>query len=273
MLIGSLQILAVSQCYSLVAFPGNGPETLPRADPAKEIGSADVGASIAGKGPVLYFVLHLILKPLTRLIYRPVIEGADKVPREGPLILASNHLSFIDSIVIPLVAPRRIFYLAKAEYFGGRGPVNRLRDALFRTLGAIPVDRAAARSAQASLDAALQVLKAGDAFGIYPEGTRSRDGRLYRGHTGVAWLAINAHAPVVPVGLIGTDAIMPVGSRFPRIKRVTVRFGDPLNFEELAATHQPAVARRMATDAVMDAIAELSGQQRVPTYNQLPTAE
>jgi 1-acyl-sn-glycerol-3-phosphate acyltransferase len=222
---------------------------------------------------VLYYLLHLVLKPLTRLIYRPVIEGADKVPREGPLILASNHLSFIDSIVIPLVAPRRIFYLAKAEYFGGRGPVSRLRDGLFRTLGAIPVDREAARSAQASLDAALRVLKAGDAFGIYPEGTRSRDGRLHRGHTGVAWLAINASAPVVPVGLVGTEKIMPVGSRIPRVRKVTIRFGDPMDFAELAAQHPPAVARRRATDAVMAAIAELTGQERAATYNALPPAE
>jgi 1-acyl-sn-glycerol-3-phosphate acyltransferase len=221
---------------------------------------------------VLYYVLHLVLKPLTRMIYRPVVEGADNVPQEGPLILASNHLSFIDSIVIPLLAPRRIFYLAKAEYFVGKGPVSRLRNSLFRTLGAIPVDRVAARSAQLSLDAALSVLNAGDAFGIYPEGTRSRDGRLYRGHTGVAWLALNAHAPVVPVGLVGTEKIMPIGSRFPRVRRITVRFGEPLSFEDLAQRYPPAMARRMATDTVMDAIARLSGQERAGVYNELPAA-
>jgi 1-acyl-sn-glycerol-3-phosphate acyltransferase len=221
---------------------------------------------------VLYFVLHLVLKPLTRMIYRPVVEGADNVPPDGPLILASNHLSFIDSIVIPLLAPRRIFYLAKAEYFVGSGPVSRFRNSLFRTLGAIPVDRVAARSAQLSLDAALSVLNAGDAFGIYPEGTRSRDGRLYRGHTGVAWLALNAHAPVVPVGLIGTEKIMPIGSRFPRVRRVTVRFGEPLSFEDLAQRYPPAMARRIATDAVMDAIAQLTGQERAGVYNELPAS-
>jgi 1-acyl-sn-glycerol-3-phosphate acyltransferase len=208
-----------------------------------------------------------------RLLYRPVIEGAENVPREGALILASNHLSFVDSMVIPLVAPRKIYYLAKAEYFEGKGPISRLREATFRALGAIPVEREEARSAQASLDAALKVLRADDAFGIYPEGTRSRDGRLYRGHTGVAWLAINGHAPVVPVGLIGTDQIMPVGSRFPRIRKVTIRFGEPLTFDDLAAMHAPALARRLATDAIMDSIAKLSEQERVPTYNQLPTAE
>ena len=219
---------------------------------------------------MLYYVLHLVLKPLTRLIYRPVVEGTENVPADGPLLLASNHLSFIDSILIPLVAPRRIFYLAKAEYFVGRSPWRRFRNALFTTLGAIPVDREAARSAQASLETALQVLNAGDAFGIYPEGTRSRDGRLYRGRTGVAWLALNAHAPVVPVGVIGSADIMPIGSRFPRVRRVTVRFGTPLAFDDLTERYPPALARRLATDTVMDAIAELTGQERAPGYNELP---
>ncbi len=171
---------------------------------------------------MLYYVLHLVLKPLTRLIYRPTIEGTDNVPATGPVILASNHLSFVDSIIIPLVAPRRMAYLAKAEYFTGKGPLGWARRALFTTLGGIPVDRVTARSAQASLDAALAVLKEGETFGIYPEGTRSRDGRLYRGRTGVAWLAFQSGAPVVPIGLLGTEAIMPVGSRLPRVRRVTI---------------------------------------------------
>src|SRR4051812_16010969 len=172
---------------------------------------------------MLYCLLHLVLKPLTRLIYRPVIEGAENVPDSGPVILASNHLSFVDSMVIPLVAPRRVAYLAKAEYFTGKDVLSRPRRAIFTALGAIPVDRGTARSAQDSLDAALAVLNANQAFGIYPEGTRSRDGRLYRGRTGVAWLAFHSGAPVVPVGLIGTEGIMPVGTRFPRVRRVTIR--------------------------------------------------
>jgi len=219
---------------------------------------------------MLYYVLHLVLKPLTRLIYRPFIEGADNVPASGPVILASNHLSFIDSLVIPLVAPRRVAYLAKAEYFMGKDALSRPRRALFTTLGALPVDRGTARSAQGSLDAALEVLQAGQVFCIYPEGTRSRDGRLYRGRTGVAWLAFHSHAPVVPVGLLGTEAIMPVGSRVPRVRRVTIRFGTPLTFDTLPAEHAPGVARRLATDAVMDAIAELTGQPRAEGYNALP---
>jgi 1-acyl-sn-glycerol-3-phosphate acyltransferase len=219
---------------------------------------------------MLYYVLHLVLKPLTRLLYRPIIEGADNVPDSGPVILASNHLSFVDSMVIPLVAPRRVAYLAKAEYFTGKDVLGRPRRALFTALGAIPVDRGTARSAQDSLDAALCVLNAGQAFGIYPEGTRSRDGRLYRGRTGVAWLAFHSGAPVVPVGLIGTEAILPVGSRIPRVRRVTIRFGPPLRFDTLEARYPPGVARRIATDTVMDAIAELSAQTRAAGYNALP---
>lgn len=219
---------------------------------------------------MLYYVLHLVLKPLTRLLYRPIIEGAHNVPTSGPVILASNHLSFIDSLVIPLVAPRRVAYLAKAEYFMGNGALTRPRSALFRTLGAIPIDRGTARSAQNSLDAALAVLQAGQAFGIYPEGTRSRDGQLYRGRTGVAWLAFRSGAPVVPVGLIGTEAILPVGSRLPRVRRVTIRFGPPLRFDGLEAEHPPGVARRIATDAIMDGIAELTAQPRASGYNALP---
>jgi 1-acyl-sn-glycerol-3-phosphate acyltransferase len=219
---------------------------------------------------MLYYVLHLVLKPLTRLLYRPVIEGAHNVPDSGPVILASNHLSFVDSLVIPLVAPRRVAYLAKAEYFSGTDVLGRLRRALFTTLGAIPVDRGTARSAQDSLDAAFAVLAAGQAFGIYPEGTRSRDGRLYRGRTGVAWLAFRSGAPVVPVGLIGTEGIMPVGSRFPRVRRVTIRFGEPLRFDTMAADHPAGVARRIATDTIMEAIAGLTGQPRSAEYNALP---
>ncbi len=219
---------------------------------------------------MLYDALHLVLKPLTRLLYRPVIEGADNVPRSGPVILASNHLSFVDSLVIPLAAPRRVAYLAKAEYFTGGSAMTRPRGVLFRALGAIPIDRGTTRSAQDSLDAALAVLAAGQAFGIYPEGTRSRDGRLYRGRTGVAWLAFGSGAPVVPVGLLGTEAIMPVGSRLPRVRRVTVRFGAPLRFDALESQHPPGVARRIATDAIMDSIAALTAQPRAFGYNTLP---
>ncbi|MEJ3744368.1 lysophospholipid acyltransferase family protein [Actinomycetes bacterium KLBMP 9797] len=208
-------------------------------------------------------ITHALLAPLARLVYRPVVEGRHHVPRRGPVILASNHLSFIDSWVIPMAAPRPVAFLAKAEYFD-----KWHTRALFGALGAVPVRRGAHRAAQASLDAALRVLDAGGAFGIYPEGTRSRDGRLYRGRTGVGWLALTARAPVVPVALAGTEKIQPVGSRLPRIHRVTVRFGAPLVFGPEYGDADSAAARRRVTDEIMDEIAALSTQERSPTYNQ-----
>ena len=216
---------------------------------------------------MLFLLTRTVLAPVARLIYRPVIEGQENIPRTGPLLLASNHLSFIDSIVIPLAAPRRVVFLAKSEYFTGHGIRGVLRRWLFTALGAVPVERGTLGAAQEALDAALEILKDGLAFGIYPEGTRSRDGRLYRGRTGVAWLAVTAGCPVVPVALSGTQDIQPVGSRIPRIRRVTVRFGEPLDFSHLRDA-KPGPARREATDAVMAAIHELSGQEVVRRYNQ-----
>jgi 1-acyl-sn-glycerol-3-phosphate acyltransferase len=219
---------------------------------------------------MLYLLTRTVLAPLARLIYRPVIEGRENIPRTGPLLLASNHLSFIDSFVIPLVAPRRVVFLAKSEYFTGPGIRGLWMRWLFTALGAVPVQRAGTLgAAQEALDSALEILRQGLAFAIYPEGTRSRDGRLYRGRTGVAWLAMTAGCPVVPVALSGTQDIQPVGSRVPRIRRVTVRFGEPLDFSHLRGS-KPGPARREATDAVMAAIQELSGQEMVPRYNELP---
>lgn len=211
-----------------------------------------------------------VLVPLSRLVYRPTIEGKDNVPLDGGVILASNHLSFIDSIAIPLVSPRKVRFLAKEEYWTGDGVKGLLQKGFFSAVGMVPVNRHSPTAAQESLDKGLEVLKAGDAFGIYPEGTRSRDGRLYRGRTGVAWLALNAQAPVVPVGLIGTQDIQPVGARVPRLAKVTVRFGTPIALE--AYQGLPAGrARRQLTDDVMDAIAALTGQERANTYNEVPS--
>ena len=219
---------------------------------------------------MLYLLTRTVLGPLARLIYRPVIEGRENIPRTGPVLLASNHLSFIDSFVIPLVAPRRVVFLAKSEYFTGRGIRGLWMRWIFTALGAIPVQREGTLgAAQEALDSALEILNEGLAFAIYPEGTRSRDGRLYRGRTGVAWLALTAACPVVPVALSGTQDIQPVGSWVPRIRRMTVRFGEPLDFSHLRGA-KPGLARREATDAVMAAIRELSGQEMVPRYNDLP---
>ncbi len=221
---------------------------------------------------MINILTKLVLKPLARAVYRPVIEGLENVPRKGGVILASNHLSFIDSVVIPLTAPRRVHFLAKAEYFTGTGLKGALSRGFFEAIGAVPVERGTYRSAQASLQSALEILEADKAFGIYPEGTRSLDGRLYRGKTGVAWLALTAGVPVVPVALEGPDQILPVGRRLPRIRKVTVRFGAPLDFTELHGQARSAQARRHVTDEVMRAIQELSGQEVAETYNELPKA-
>ena len=216
---------------------------------------------------MLYTLTRKVLGPVARLIYRPVIEGRENIPRTGPLLLASNHLSFVDSIVIPLVTPRRVVFLAKSEYFTGHGIRGALERSLFTAVGSVPIQRGTAGAAQEALDSALEILKDGLAFGIYPEGTRSRDGRLYRGRTGVAWLALTAECPVVPVGLSGTQDIQPVGSRIPRVRKITIRFGKPLDFSYLQGA-KPGAARREATDAIMAAIQELSGQELVGHYNR-----
>ncbi|MGB7819058.1 MAG: lysophospholipid acyltransferase family protein [Ornithinibacter sp.] len=219
---------------------------------------------------VRYRIGHLLVAPLSKALWRPTITGTANVPRTGGVILASNHLSFIDSFAIPIAAPRPVSFLAKADYFTGTGVTGAIRRGFFVGSEAIPVDRGSSRSAQESLDLALGVLRAGRAFGIYPEGTRSRDGRLYKGRTGVAWLALTAGVPVVPVGLVGTDEVQPIGSSFPRRATVTVRFGPPIlpsGFAEVPAGR----ARRQLTDEVMDAIAGLSGQARADGYNELPS--
>ena len=216
-----------------------------------------------------YRVGHLAVAPLAKLVWRPTVTGTGNVPATGGVILASNHLSFIDSFAIPIVAPRPVSFLAKSDYFTGRGVGGAVRRGFFEASEAIPVDRHSSRAAQESLDAALEVLRAGRAFGIYPEGTRSRDGRLYKGRTGVAWLALTAGVPVVPVGLVGTDRVQPVGSSFPRPADVRVSFGRPIRpdaYRDLPAGR----ARRLLTDEVMDAIAALTGQERAEVHNELP---
>ncbi|MEO3746996.1 lysophospholipid acyltransferase family protein [Plantactinospora sp. B5E13] len=214
---------------------------------------------------------RLLLVPLSRLVFRPVIEGRENVPRRGPVILAVNHLSAFDSVVVPLVAPRSVAFLAKAEYFRQPGLKGWLIRTCLTAIDAIPVPRGGHRAAQDALETAREVLADGRAFGIHPEGSRSRDGRLYRGRTGVAWLALASGAPVVPVAVLGTDRIQPVGARLPRIGRITVRFGAPLRF-----TPSPGVRggqqRRAATDEIMAAIQELSGQEPAADYNELSAA-
>lgn len=220
---------------------------------------------------MLYEVVHSVLPPLARAVWRPKVEGLDHVPSSGPVILASNHLSFFDSVVIPCIVPRKVVFLAKSDYFTGSGLRGAAQRAWFEGLGMLPVDREDTRAALASLDTALEVLGRGEAFGIYPEGTRSRDGRIYRGRTGVAHLALTARCPVVPVGLVGTQEIQPVGSNRPRIAAdVTVRFGPALTLAQRFDGVPSGRARREATDEIMAAIAVLSGQEPAGVYNDRP---
>lgn len=217
-----------------------------------------------------YALGRFVITPLARIIYRPRVEGSAAVPKAGPVIFASNHLSFIDSIVIPVAAPRPVHFLAKSSYFDGAGFSGWVSRQFFTSIGAIPVKRGAGQAALEALDQQRQLLDEGKAVALYPEGTRSLDGRLYKGRTGVAFLALQTGAPVVPVGLIGTDAVMPVGAKMPsRGKRVTVRFGAPLDLAHHGSA-QSGRARRGATDDIMSAIHALSGQNLANAYNEAP---
>ena len=217
----------------------------------------------------VYALGKVILWPIVLLYFRPRISGRGNVPRSGPVIFASNHLSFIDSIAIPVAAPRRLQFMAKSHYFEGTGFRGAISRWFFTAIGVVPVERGAGGSGQESLDAGKRILESGGAFALYPEGTRSLDGRLYKGRTGVAFLALTTGAIVVPVGVAGTDRIQPVGTRFPRPHRFSVSFGEPID----VSVHGPASsgrARRHATDEIMAAIHALSGQELAGAYNEAP---
>jgi 1-acyl-sn-glycerol-3-phosphate acyltransferase len=222
---------------------------------------------------MLYEVVHATVPPAAKLIWRPHVEGLENIPATGPVLVASNHLSFADSIVIPFVVPRRVAFLAKRDYFTGTGIKGALVRGWFEGIGMVPVDRDDTKSALDSLNVALEVLARGEAFGIYPEGARSRDGLLYRGRTGLAHLALTSGAPVVPVGLIGTERLQPIGARVPRLIRVTVKFGPPMDFRGRLDGVPAGQARREVTDEVMSAIQSLSGQTPAGHYNERNTED
>ncbi|MCX5113210.1 1-acyl-sn-glycerol-3-phosphate acyltransferase [Streptomyces sp. NBC_00378] len=216
---------------------------------------------------MFYQVLkYVIIGPLLRLFFRPRIEGLEHIPEEGAAIVAGNHLSFSDHFLMPAILKRRITFLAKAEYFTGPGVKGRLTAAFFRGIGQIPVDRSGKEAGQAAIREGLGVLSRGELLGIYPEGTRSHDGRLYKGKVGVAVMAITAQVPVVPCAMVGTFEIQPPGQTVPRIKRVTIRFGEPLDFSRYAGMENQKAAVRAVTDEIMYAILGLSGQEYVDEY-------
>ncbi|MFI5750296.1 lysophospholipid acyltransferase family protein [Streptomyces sp. NPDC051644] len=216
---------------------------------------------------MFYYVLkYVILGPLLRLFFRPRIEGLEHIPEDGAAIVAGNHLSFSDHFLMPAIIKRRITFLAKAEYFTGPGVKGRLTAAFFHSIGQIPVDRSGKDAGQAAIREGLGVLGRGELLGIYPEGTRSHDGRLYKGKVGVAVMAITAQVPVVPCAMVGTFEIQPPGQVVPRIKRVTIRFGEPLDFSRYAGLENQKAAIRAVTDEIMYAILGLSGQEYVDEY-------
>jgi 1-acyl-sn-glycerol-3-phosphate acyltransferase len=217
---------------------------------------------------VFYWVVKAILWPLLR-IFRPWAEGTENVPREGPAIIASNHLSFSDHFFAPLPLPRKVVFLAKSEYFTGRGLKGLVSKAFFRGVGQIPVDRSGGEASDRALRTGLRVLAHGDVLGIYPEGTRTPDGRLYRGKTGVARLALEARAPVIPCAMIGGFDFQPPGTIMPRLRiRPGVRFGRPLDFSRYHGLETDRIVLRAMTDEIMYEIMKLSGQEYVDEYAQ-----
>ncbi|MCO8276080.1 1-acyl-sn-glycerol-3-phosphate acyltransferase [Actinoplanes sp. TRM 88003] len=216
---------------------------------------------------MFYWLLkYVVLGPVLKLLFRPDVRGLPHLPRSGPVILACNHLSFSDSIFTPLVVGRRVTFVAKAEYFTGKGIKGWLMRQFFSGTGTIPVDRSGGKAAQAALDTLLRVLREGGVAGIYPEGTRSPDGRLYRGKTGVARLVLESGALVVPVALLNTDEIQPTGTMIPKIKRVRMRFGEPLDFSRYAQAKGDRFVERAITDEIMFELMAMSGREYVDIY-------
>ncbi len=220
-----------------------------------------------------WFLKFLALGPLLKLIFRPWAEGTENVPREGAAILASNHLSYADWLFMPLVIPRMVRFVAKAEYFTSPGVKGWLQKNFFSGTGNIPIDRTSGDAASGALVSAKRVLAEGELFGIYPEGTRSHDGRLYRGKTGIARLALETGVPVIPTAVVGTDVVAPPGKKFGRITRPTVRFGKPLDFSRYAGMENDRFILRSITDEIMYEIMRLSQQEYVDMYATRAKAE
>lgn len=213
-----------------------------------------------------WFMKTFVLGPVLKTLFRPWVKGLDNVPAEGAAILASNHLSFSDSIFMPLMVPRPVVFLAKSEYFTGKGIKGKLTAAFFRLTNQLPMDRSGGAASALSLNAGMDVLKNGSLLGIYPEGTRSPDSRLYRGKVGVARLALQARVPVIPVAMIGTDKVQPIGKRMPNIRRIGMIFGEPLDFSRYYGMEDDRLIQRSVTDEIMYELMRLSGQEYVDEY-------
>lgn len=215
---------------------------------------------------MLYRALELTLAPTLRAVYRPRVSGLEHVPTSGPVIIAANHVSFVDEFFTPLTARRQVVYFAKAEYFTTPGARGLLMRAFFEGMGHVPVERSDTRSAAASIDVGVEQLRLGRALGIFPEGTRSPDGRLYKFRTGAARLALRSGAPVVPVGLVGTREVQSPGGKLWHRAPVSVRFGAPLSFADRAQDERSARVLRSVTERIREAVQALSGQEYVDVY-------
>jgi 1-acyl-sn-glycerol-3-phosphate acyltransferase len=212
---------------------------------------------------MFYQLVKSFLVPILTILFRPKVKGLRNVPISGPVIIASNHLSFSDSVFMPLVVPRKVVFLAKSEYFTSPGIKGLLTKWVFTSLGQVPVDRAGGRRSEAAIITGLRILSEGNCIGIYPEGTRSPDGRLYRGRTGIARMALESGAPVVPVAMFNTAEIQPTGKIIPKVRRVKMVFGKPIFYEGDSSDIQ---LQRKITDEIMAKIQELSGQEYVEMY-------
>ncbi|WP_040525201.1 lysophospholipid acyltransferase family protein [Gordonia effusa] len=209
---------------------------------------------------------YILMGPFLRLIGRPKIEGLENIPVEGPAILASNHLAVVDSFYLPLMVPRRIYFLAKSEYFTGTGLKGGFQRWFFSASGQIPIDRSGADAAAGALLSARRMLDQGELMCMYPEGTRSPDGRLFKGKTGLARVAMETGLPVIPVAMIGTDGLNPPGTTIPRLARITVKIGKPLDFSRFDGMAGNRFIERAVTDEIMYELMQLSGQQYVDVY-------
>ncbi len=216
---------------------------------------------------VFYWVMkRIFLGPVLKLLFRPWVKGLDNLPENGPAILASNHLSFSDSIFMPLMVPRPVVFLAKAEYFTGKGIKGKLTALFFRLTNQLPMDRSGGAASANSLSTGADVLAQGGLLGIYPEGTRSPDGKLYRGKVGVAKLVLASGVPVIPVAMIGTDKVQPIGRTLPNIRRIGMIFGAPLDFSRYQGLADDRFVQRSVTDEIMYELMRLSGQEYVDVY-------
>ena len=213
-----------------------------------------------------WLMKYVVIGPIVKAIWRPWIVGRRNIPAEGAAILASNHLSVMDSVFLPLMIDRPVKFLAKSDYFTGRGIKGWSTRMFMTATGMIPIDRSGGKASEASLNTGLQVLGRGDLLGIYPEGTRSPDGKLYRGRTGLARMALEAHVPVVPVVMVDTDTMLPIGTTIPRIARVGIVIGEPLDFSRFEGMEGDRYILRSVTDEIMVALQRLGEQEYEDVY-------